>query len=46
MLICFDLGKIFSAVSLLETLNNCIPPTFIIGIRVIAIKIIPTPPSH
>jgi len=31
---------------LLEILNNCIPPTFIIGIRVIAITIIPMPPSH
>jgi len=31
---------------LLEILNNCIPPTFIIGIKVIAITIIPIPPSH
>tara|TARA_Y100000813_G_C24053262_1_gene300297 strand:+ start:268 stop:753 length:486 start_codon:yes stop_codon:yes gene_type:complete len=31
---------------LLEILNNCIPPTFIIGINVIAITIIPIPPSH
>ena len=45
-LICLDLGKIFSALSLLDILNNCIPPTFIIGISVIAITIIPIPPSH
>ena len=32
--------------SLLDILNNCIPPTFIIGIRVIAITIIPIPPNH
>ena len=31
---------------MLEILNNCIPPTFIIGIKVIAITIIPIPPSH
>ena len=31
---------------MLEILNNCIPPTFIIGINVIAITIIPIPPSH
>ena len=41
-----DFGKIFSDESLLEILNSCIPPTFIIGIRVIAITIIPIPPSH
>ena len=29
-----------------ELLNNCMPPTFIIGIRVIAITIIPIPPNH
>jgi len=31
---------------LLDILNNCIPPTFIIGIKVIAIIIIPIPPNH
>ena len=41
-----DFGRIFSEVSLLEILNNCIPPTFIIGIKVIAITIIPIPPNH
>ena len=40
------MGSIFSDESLLEILNNCIPPTFIIGIRVIAITIIPIPPNH
>ena len=45
-LLSLDLGKIFSALSLLDILNSCIPPTFIIGIRVIAITIIPIPPSH
>ena len=29
-----------------EIRNNCIPPIFIIGIRVIAITIIPIPPNH
>ena len=29
-----------------EILNNCIPPTFIMGISVIAITIIPMPPNH
>ena len=42
----FDLGNIFSDESLLETLNNCIPPTFITGIKVIAMIIIPIPPNH
>ena len=42
----FDFGNIFSDESLFETLNNCIPPTFIIGIKVIAMTIIPIPPSH
>ena len=41
-----DFGKIFSALSFEEILNNCIPPIFIIGIKVIAISIIPMPPSH
>ena len=45
-LISLDFGKIFSALSLLDTLNSCIPPTFIIGISVIAITIIPIPPNH
>ena len=40
------LGKIFSGLSELSTLNNCIPPTFKSGSTVIAITIIPTPPSH
>ena len=44
--ISFDLGNIFSDESLFEILNNCIPPTFIIGIKVIAIIIIPIPPNH
>ena len=44
--ISFDLGNIFSDESLFEILNNCIPPTFIIGINVVAITIIPIPPSH
>ena len=44
--ITFDLGSIFSEESLLDILNNCIPPTFIIGISVIAITIIPIPPNH
>ena len=44
--ISLDLGRIFSVESLLEILNNCIPPTFIIGISVIAITIIPIPPNH
>ena len=44
--ISFDLGNIFSDESLLEILNNCIPPTFIIGINVIAMIIIPIPPNH
>ena len=44
--ISFDFGNNFSEESLLEILNNCIPPTFIIGIKVIAITIIPMPPNH
>ena len=44
--ISFDFGNSFSEESLLEILNNCIPPTFIIGIKVIAITIIPIPPNH
>ena len=44
--ISFDLGNIFSDESLFEILNNCIPPTFIIGINVMAIIIIPIPPNH
>ena len=32
--------------SLFDIWNNCIPPTFIIGIKVIAIIIIPIPPNH
>ena len=44
--ISFDLGNIFSDESLFEILNNCIPPTFIIGINVIAMTIIPIPPNH
>ena len=44
--ISFDLGNIFSDESLLEILKSCIPPTFIIGIRVMAITIIPIPPNH
>ena len=44
--ISLDFGSIFSDESLLDILNNCIPPTFIIGMRVIAITIIPIPPNH
>lgn len=44
--ISFDFGSIFSDESLLDILNNCMPPTFIIGIKVIAITIIPIPPNH
>ena len=44
--ISFDLGRIFSDESLFEILKSCIPPTFIIGINVIAITIIPIPPNH
>ena len=44
--ISFDFGNSISEESLLEILNNCIPPTFIIGIKVIAITIIPIPPNH
>ena len=44
--ISFDFGRIFSDESLFEILNNCIPPTFIIGINVIAMMIIPIPPNH
>ena len=40
------MGKIFSAVSELSILNNCIPPIFKRGSIVIAITIIPMPPSH
>jgi len=40
------LGKIFSVVSELSILNNCIPPTFSNGSTGIAITIIPMPPSH
>ena len=43
---CEVLGKIFSGLSELSILNNCIPPTFKRGSTVIAITIIPTPPSH
>ena len=39
-------GKIFSVVSPLSNLNNCIPPIFNNGITVIAITTIPIPPSH
>ena len=41
-----DFGKIFSALSFEEILNNCIPPIFIIGIRVMAIRMMPMPPNH
>ena len=44
--ISFDLGKIFSGVSLVDIINNCIPPIFISGIKVIAITMIPIPPNH
>ena len=40
------LGKIFSVVSELSILNNCIPPTLNNGSTVIAITITPIPPSH
>ena len=40
------LGKIFSVVSELSILNNCIPPTFNNGRTVIAITMTPIPPSH
>ena len=46
MEISLDLGNIFSGVLLVEITNNCIPPIFIIGIKVIAITIIPIPPNH
>ena len=46
MVISFVLGNIFSEESLLDTFNYCMPPSFIIGIKVIAITIIPMPPSH
>ena len=44
--ICFDFGSIFSELSPLEIFKSCIPPMFIIGIKVIAITIIPIPPNH
>jgi len=39
-------GNIFSAVSEFSILNNCMPPIFNKGSMVIAITIIPIPPSH
>tara|TARA_Y100000768_G_C23490912_1_gene456982 strand:+ start:134 stop:481 length:348 start_codon:yes stop_codon:yes gene_type:complete len=44
--ISFEDGKISLDESLFKTLNKSIPPTFINGINVIAITIIPIPPSH
>ncbi len=40
------LGNIFSDVSELSNLNNCIPPTPSLGRIDIALTIIPIPPSH
>ena len=40
------LGRIFSEVSELSNLNNCIPPTPRLGKMEIALTIIPIPPSH
>ena len=40
------LGRIFSEVSELSNLNNCIPPTPRLGRIEIALTIIPIPPSH
>ena len=44
--ISLDFGNIFSDESLLVILKSCIPPTFIMGIKVIAITIMPIPPNH
>ena len=44
--ICAARGIIFSPVSNASTRNICMPPTPSIGIRAIAMTMIPRPPSH